>query len=66
MMRMREIEIHSTGELKLDIKDLPNNCILIISEGKAKLTELPVFAETKIITHAGKVKRVKWDEGEEF
>lgn len=65
-MRMQEIEIDSNGELKLDIMELPKSCVVIISEGRAKLTELPVFAETKIITHAGKVKRVKWDEGEEF
>ncbi|MFC4411898.1 XtrA/YqaO family protein [Chungangia koreensis] len=65
-MRMKEIEVDSNGELKLDLMELPSSCVLIISEGKAKLTELPVFAETKIITHAGQVKRVKWDEGEEF
>ena len=65
-MRMKEIDVHVSGELKLDIKELPKSCVVIISEGRAKLTELPVFAETKIITHAGKVKRVKWDEGEEF
>jgi hypothetical protein len=28
--------------------------------------ELPQHGETKIITHQGKVKRVKFDEGEEF
>lgn len=65
-MRMKEIQFDSNGELRLDVAKLPASCVLIISEGKAKFTELPVFAETKIITHAGKVKRVKWDEGEEF
>jgi len=63
---MKELHIDSNGELKLDVFALPKSCVLIISEGRAKLTELPFFAETKIITHAGKVKRVKWDEGEEF
>jgi len=65
-MRMKEIEVHSCGEVILNLRELPKSCVVIISEGKAKFTELPIFAETKIITHAGKVKRVKWDEGEEF
>jgi len=46
--------------------DLPMNCVIIISNGKAKLSELPAFAETKITTHQGKVTRVKWDEGDTF
>lgn len=39
---------------------------IIVCDGKAKLTELPSHGETKIVTHQGKVKRVKFDEGEEF
>lgn len=65
-MRMKEIEIDSQGLLILDIIDLPKSCVVIISEGKAKLSELPAFADTKITTHQGKVTRVKWDEGEVF
>ncbi|MGN4124872.1 XtrA/YqaO family protein [Lysinibacillus sphaericus] len=30
------------------------------------VAELPDRTETKIIMHQGQVKRVKWDEGEEF
>jgi len=30
------------------------------------MAELPAQAETWIITHQGKVKRVKWEEGEDF
>ncbi len=37
-----------------------------ILSGKAKLTYLPEHGETKLIKHQGKVKRVKFDEGEEF
>ncbi len=65
-MRMRDLEICGEGKLVADIIELPENCVIIVSNGKAKLAELPAFAETKIITHQGQVRRVKWDEGEEF
>lgn len=54
------------GILKVDTMELPENCVIILSQGKTKVAELPAFAETKIVTHQGQVKRVKWDEGEEF
>ena len=63
-MRLKELEIDSQGLLTLDIIDLPKSCVVILSEGKAKLLELPAYAETKITTHQGKVARVKWEEGE--
>ncbi|WP_195913935.1 XtrA/YqaO family protein [Planomicrobium sp. YIM 101495] len=65
-MRLQEVEISETGELKLDIMELPINCALIISEGKVKLVELPAHAETSIVTYKGKVKRVNFDEGVDF
>lgn len=65
-MRMKKLEIDSQGLLNIDIMELPPSCVVIISEGKAKISELPAFAETKITTHQGKVTRVKWDEGEAF
>lgn len=65
-MRMKELKITVDGKLDLDIMDLPTNCVIIMSQGKAKVAELPAFAETKIVTHQGQVKRIKWDEGEEF
>lgn len=65
-MRMKPINIDSQGFLNIDIMDLPISCVVIISEGKAKISELPAFSETKITTHQGKVTRVKWDEGEVF
>ena len=64
-MRMQEIKV-CNGKLVVDIMELPTNCVIVLSKGKAKVSELPAFAETKIITHQGEVKRVKWDEGEEF
>ena len=65
-MRMQEMEIAETGILELDIMELPRSCILIFSEGKVKVGELPRHAQTTIKTHDGKVKRVNFDEGEEF
>lgn len=64
-MRMRELKITNTT-LNLDIMELPTSCVIVVSDGVAKLAELPAHGETKIITHQEKVKRVKWDEGEEF
>ncbi|PSL42149.1 hypothetical protein B0H99_101397 [Planomicrobium soli] len=65
-MRLQDVNISETGELKLDIMELPKSCVIIFNEGRVKLTELPPHAETKIVTHQGKVTRVKWDEGENF
>ena len=65
-MRVQLVDISETGKLKLDIMELPLSCVLIISEGKVKIGELPPHAETRIKTYDGKVKRVNFDEGEEF
>lgn len=65
-MRMKELNVTIDGILRVDTMELPENCVIILSHRKAKVTELPAFAETKIVTHQGQVKRVKWDEGEEF
>lgn len=46
--------------------ELPSSFVVVVSEGQARISELPTHGETKIVTHQGKVKRVKWDEGEEF
>lgn len=66
-MRLKEIEINpSTMRLEFDIMDIEENFAIVVCDGKAKLAELPTHGETKIVTHQGKVKRIKWDEGEEF
>ncbi|WP_421803540.1 XtrA/YqaO family protein [Halobacillus salinus] len=39
---------------------------VVYCECKGKITSLPNHGETKVITHQGKVKRVKFDEGEDF
>ena len=63
---MQLVDISETEELKLDIMELSLSCVLNIPEGRVKIGELPPHAETRIKTHDGKVKRVNFDEGEEF
>ncbi|WP_416826279.1 XtrA/YqaO family protein [Ectobacillus polymachus] len=66
-MRLENIEINpSTMKLEIDIMRYNNSFAIVVCDGKAKITCLPEHGETKIVTHQGKVKRVKFDEGEEF
>lgn len=66
-MRLENVEINSsTNRLEIDIMELKGSFAIVVCEGKAKITNLPNHGETKIVTHQGKVKRVKFDEGEEF
>lgn len=66
-MRLKNVTINpESSRLELDIMELPTSFIVVVCEGKARLTELPTHGETKIVTHQGKVKRVKFDEGEDF
>lgn len=66
-MRLKEININpSTMKLEVDVMEFGKSFAIVVCEGKAKLTELPPHGETKIVTHQGKVKRVKFDTGEEF
>lgn len=65
-MRLQEVKISETGELKLDIMESEGSIVLVISEGKAKMTTLPSRAETSIVTYKGKVERENFDEGEDF
>ena len=66
-MRMREVSTDDkTGSINIDVSNFDKPVLIMVSEGKVKQTELPDFGETKIITHHGQVKRVKFEEGEEF
>jgi hypothetical protein len=66
-LRLNDIQINpTTHKLEIDIMEKTSSFLIVVSNGKAKMTELPVYGETKIVTHQGKVKRVKWDEGEDF
>lgn len=63
---MKELKISDSGNLNLDIMELPESCVIILSRGKAKYAELPEHAETKIVTYKGRVSRVNWNIGENF
>lgn len=62
-MRLQDIDVAS---LKLNENYGNKPFVIVYSEGVAKMTYLPEYGETKVITHQGMVKRVKFDEGEEF
>ncbi|WP_082234993.1 XtrA/YqaO family protein [Halobacillus massiliensis] len=66
-MRLNQVETEITnGKLNIEMV-LPDSPFCVVyCNGKAKITTLPEHGETKVITHQGKVKRVKFDEGEEF
>lgn len=66
-MWMKSLPIeYSSILLDCDMIGQKGNFAIIFCDGKAKVTLLPDHGETKIITHQGKVKRVKFDVGEEF
>lgn len=66
-MRLKDIQVNPKNlKFEIDIMKYGNSFAIVVCDGKAKLTELPVYGETKIVTHQGKIKRVKFDEGEEF
>jgi hypothetical protein len=66
-VRLSNLEINpSTLKLEIDIMDKEGSFAVVVCDGKAKITKLPIHGETKIVTHQGKVKRVKYDEGEDF
>ncbi|NIK11176.1 XtrA/YqaO family protein [Alkalibacillus almallahensis] len=65
-MRAKNVPVDMDNrQISVDIEGDEPFCI-VYSDGKAKITKLPTHGETKVITHQGKVKRVKFDEGEEF
>lgn len=64
-MRLKELKLTSNMKAEIDIIDM-NNTVIVVSDGRIKFAKLPDHGETKVITHQGKVKRVKFDEGEEF
>ena len=66
-MRLKNIPIDSeTQKLIVDIMEQNRSFAIVVCDGQARITDLPEHGETKIITHQGKIKRVKWDEGEDF
>lgn len=66
-MRLKNIEINpQTGKMEIDTTKYDKPVVILISGGQAKQTTLPDHGETKLVTHQGKLKRVRFDEGEEF
>lgn len=65
-MKSQDIELTDERGLEVQATDIPFNCVIVISDGIAKIRELPPFGEYRIVTHQGKVKRMKKEEGEEF
>lgn len=66
-MRLKEVEFNlDTLTAEIDVKGSETPFIMIVSNGKVKKVELPLFGEIKVITHQGKVTRVRFEEGEEF
>lgn len=65
-MRMKKVKVNIDEILHIYKMELTTSRVIILSQDKAKVADLPAFAETKIVTHQGEVKCVKWDEGEEF
>ena len=66
-MRLKDVEINlQSGKIELNTLELDKPCVIVVAGGKVRMTELPPHGDTTIVTHQGKVKRVKWDEGEEF
>ncbi|SFM28813.1 hypothetical protein SAMN04487943_11237 [Gracilibacillus orientalis] len=68
-MRLENVNIEDEGKefnIKIPIKAGNLPFVVVYCNGIAKKTYLPDHGETKVITHQGKVKRVKFDEGEEF
>ncbi|MCT1577964.1 XtrA/YqaO family protein [Oceanobacillus kimchii] len=64
-MRLKQVPFKQ-GKLNVDIENKDKPFVLVYSNGEAKLSYLPDHGETKVITHQGRVKRIKFDEGEEF
>ena len=63
----KDITISSDASLlEIDLVELPMNCVVVISDGKAKVRELPEHGEYRIVTYQGKIKRMRREEGEEF
>ncbi|MGP4041916.1 XtrA/YqaO family protein [Gracilibacillus sp. D59] len=68
-MRLENVNIEDKGKefnIKIPIEAGNLPFVVVYCNGIAKKTYLPSHGETKVITHQGKVKRVKFDEGEDF
>ena len=62
----KDLQIDERMCLNIDIMEIPESCVVVISDGKAKLRELPPHGEYKIVTFKGKVMRMRKEMGEDF
>lgn len=62
----KDLHIAKDMSINIDIMELPKTCVIVICHGQAKLRELPSHGEYRIVTHQGKVKRMRRETGEEF
>lgn len=44
-MRMKELNVGVDGNLYLDIMELPETCVIVLSKGVAKVAELPAHVD---------------------
>lgn len=65
MSRSKELtSSFKNKRIEVEVTNSPK--VILIGGGKAKIIDLPCFGETKVITHEGKIKRFRIEEGEEF
>ena len=65
-MRLHDVVL-DLEKLEMDTDNREKKPFIVVwCDGVAKLSFLPDHGETKVITHQGKVERLKFDEGEEF
>jgi hypothetical protein len=63
-LRLKYIEINPiTGKMGIDTTKYDKPVVILISDGKARETFLPDHGVTTLVTHQGKLKRVRFDEG---
>lgn len=68
-MRLENVTINKdNGQLNLNIPVEAGNMpfVVVYCNGIAKKTYLPDHGETKVIMHQGQVKRLRFEEGEDF
>ncbi|RIJ64156.1 XtrA/YqaO family protein [Rummeliibacillus sp. POC4] len=65
-MELNDLRIDTNGALYVKAEQLSKNCILIVSNDKAKVMQLPDYATAEVKTCGGKVHQVKCTESKLF
>lgn len=61
-MVYQNIDLNETNLLEIGTMEVTSSCVIVIPDGQAKVRELPSFGEYRIVTHQGKVKRMRREE----